>query len=254
MSAIEIGLVVFACVFGGSLVGAFVRPALPPHHLSEESKDVIRLGMGLVATMSALVLGLLIASAKSSFDAWRTGYNQAAVDFVLVDRTLAHYGPETQAARDLLRRTVVSLIAQLERTSSPESVPADVPATTAGGGALYDEIEALSPQTEEQRGLQAQALQSTVDLARTRWLLVEELAGSSIPMPYLVVLVFWLAVLFASFGLFAPPNATVVVTMLTCALSVSAAVFLIIELDRPLDGVIRISSGPLHNVLAQLGH
>ena len=72
-------------------------------------------------------------------------------------------------------------------------------------------------------------------------------------MPFLVVLVFWLTILFISFGLFAPPNATVIATLFVCALSVSGAIFLILELDQPFEGLIRISSAPLRNALAHLG-
>jgi hypothetical protein len=248
-----IGWITFACVFGGALIGVLVRPVLPGHHLSDESKDIVRLGMGLVATMAALVLSLLIASAKSSYDSWRTGFNQVSADLILLDKTLAHYGPEAQDARDLLRRTVASILDQIEHFSVPGTTPMEVPAATAGGGALYDEIQRLSPQTDAQRRLQSQALESILALAHTRWLLVEEQGSSSIPMPFLVVLVFWLTVLFASFGLFAPRNLTVMATMLTCAASVSAAIFLILELDRPFGGLIQISSASLQNAFAHLG-
>jgi len=248
-----VGWIAFACVFGGSVVGVFVRPVLPGHHLSDESKDVVRLGMGLVATMAALVLGLLIASAKSSYDTSRSGFNQVSVDFILLDRTLAHYGSETRDARDLLRRTIVSVLDQIEHFSNPGSAPLDVAATTAGGGALYEKIQELSPKTDAQRWLHSWALQTTADLAQTLWLLVEEQSGSSIPMPFLVVLEFWLTVLFASFGLFGPSNMTVMATLLICSISVSSAIFLILELDRPFKGIIQISSAPLQNALAHLG-
>jgi hypothetical protein len=125
--------------------------------------------------------------------------------------------------------------------------------TTATPQSIYSQIQQLSPRDEAQRTLQGQALKTAVDLSQTRWLLFEQRAGSSIPMPFLVVVVFWLCIIFASFGLYAPGNATVVATLCVCALSVSGAIFLILELDRPFEGIIRISDAPLRNALAQLG-
>ncbi len=112
MGSIAIGGIVFACTFGGALVGMMLRAVLPEHHVSPDSKDVVKLGMGLIATLAALVLGLLIASAKSSFDGQRTGFQQLAANLVLLDHALARYGPETKGAREALRRLVTS------RTSS----------------------------------------------------------------------------------------------------------------------------------------
>ena len=91
-----------------------------------------------------------------------------------------------------------------------------------------------------------------MDIAQSRWLLFSQ-KGSSVPTPFLVVMVAWLTLILASFGLFAPPNATAFITLLVCALAVSSAIFLILELDRPFDGIIQISSAPLRNALAQLG-
>src|SRR5271154_1023119 len=106
----EVGAIVFACTFGGALVGMTLRALLPEHHLNAETKEVIKLGTGLIATLSALVLGLLIASAKSSFDAQRTGFQQLSANIVLLDRLLARYGPETKDVRGSLRDLVASTI------------------------------------------------------------------------------------------------------------------------------------------------
>src|SRR5258706_2839022 len=107
MSSITASLIVFACVFGGALVGVFLRSALPQQHLSAESKDIVRLGMGLVGTMAALVLGLLVASAKGSYDAQSSELTQMSANIVLLDRILAHYGPEAKQTRDMLRHETV---------------------------------------------------------------------------------------------------------------------------------------------------
>lgn len=250
MSPESIGLIVLGCVFGGALLGMALHLILPEHHVSADSKDVIKLGMGLTATMSALVLALLIASAKSSYDAQRNELTQLSANVILLDRVLAHYGPETKAARDLLRRYLTRAFDQIWPRNSPSA--ADLEPPTALGEQFYDALQALSPQNEVQRSLQAQAQKMSIDLAQTRWLLFEQ-RGSSIPMPFLVLLVFWVTIIFLSFGLFAPRNATVIATLFLCAVSVSGAIFLILELDRPFGGLIQISGAPLRNAIAHLG-
>lgn len=250
MNPMTIGWIVLACVFGGAVLGMVLHRILPAHHLSTDSKDVIKLGMGLTATMSALVLALLIASAKSSYDAQRNELTQFSVNVILLDRVLAKYGPETKMARDILRRSVIRIVDQIWPKADASARALDP--TTVQAGDLYDKIEELSPQNEAQRSLKSEAEKVSIELAQTRWLLFEQ-GGSSIPMPFLVLLVFWVTIIFLSFGLFAPPNATVISTLFLCALSVSGAIFLILELDRPFGGLIQISSAPLHNAVAHLG-
>lgn len=250
MSPTAIGCIVLACVFGGALVGMVLRLILPERHLSADSKDVIKMGMGLTATMAALVLALLINSAKSSYDAQRNEVTKISANLILLDRILAHYGPETKTARDLLSDSAAGMIAGMwpeHRTGRAESEPA-----SALGESFYDKVQELSPHTEVQRSLQAQALQMSIELGENRWLLFEQ-RGRSIPMAFLVLLVFWATIIFLSFGLFAPANATVVATLFLCAFSVSGAIVMILELDRPFGGIIQISSAPLRNAAAHLG-
>jgi len=250
VSAIAIGCIAFACMFGGALLGIFLRAALPEHHLRTESKDVVKQGMGLIATMTALVLGLLIATAKDSYDTQRNGLTQMSVNIFFLDRTLAHYGPETKETRDLIRRSVVGSLDRIWPEAG--SRPAQLAPMAAEGEALYDKIQALSPQNEAQRSLQAKALSISIDIGQARWLMFQR-TSSSTPVPFLLVLVFWLTIIFVSFGLFASPNATVIAVLLLCALSVAGAIFLLLELDTPFDGLIQISSAPLRNALAHLG-
>jgi len=250
MSPTAIGCIVFGCIFGGALLGMLLHRILPENHLSTESKDVIKLGMALTATMSALVLALLVNSAKGSFDTQRNEITQLSANVILLDRVLAHYGPETKEARVLLAQTAAGMIDRIwpeSRTGNAELRPSGTVSER-----FYDKIQELSPQNEVQRSLQAQALKMSVDLGQTRWLLFEQ-GGSSIPMPFLILLIFWVTIIFLSFGLFAPPNATVIATLFLCALSVSGAIFMILELDRPFGGVIHISSAPMRNALIQLG-
>jgi hypothetical protein len=253
VNSVTISLIVFACIFGGTLLGMFLRAVLPERHLSAESKELVKLGMGLVGTMTALVLGLLIASAKGSFDTQRNGLAQLSANIVFLDRVLAHYGPEAKEAREMLRAMVVDMLGQTSPEGASRSGQIDPKAGTEGRyEGLYEKIQELKPKDEAQRALQGQALKTGIDIAQTRWLMFAQ-RSSSIPMPFLVVLVSWLTILLASFGLFAPPNPTVIAVLLVCALAVSSAIFLILELDRPFEGMIQISSAPLRNALAQLG-
>jgi hypothetical protein len=250
MSSIAIAGIVFACVFGGALLGMYLRTALPAHHLSGETKDVVKVAIALVATMAALVLSLLISSAKSAYDTRRSELSQMSADIVLLDRTLAHYGPEAKDGRSLLRNLVAAAIERVWPTNGARTANFDPAASPFEG--IYDKIAQLSPQNDTQRSLQAQALKMTTDLGHTRLLLFEQL-GSSVPLPFLLVMVFWLAIIFASFGIFAPGNATVIIVFLVCALSVSGAIFLILELDRSFGGMLQVPSAPLRQAFARLG-
>jgi len=246
-----IGWVVFAVVFGSAMLAMSLRAVVPEHHLGSDSKDVVKLGIAVIATMSALVVSLLLASAKGSYDARSREFTQMSANLIVLDRVLAHYGPETKEVRDLLRRSVVDGV---DRVGSSDNFELPILApTTATPQSIYSQIQQLSPRDEAERMLQGQALKTAVDLSQARWLLFEQRAGSAIPMPFLVVVVFWLCIIFASFGLYAPGNTTVVVTLCVCALSVSGAIFLIMELDRSFEGIIRISDAPLRAALAHLG-
>jgi len=250
MSSIAISLIAFACVFAAALLGIFLRAVLPEHHLSADSKHVVNLGIGLVATMSALVLGLLIASAKNSYDTPSSALTEMSAKVVVLDRVLAHYGPETKEVRHLLRTAVVHVLDQMgskDRTGHAQLEP-----PSAGREVLLDKIQELSPKDDRQRSLQAQALSIAMGLLQTRWLQYEQ-TTTAVSVPLLVVLVFWLTVIFISFGLFAPRNVTVVATLLICALSVSGAILLILEMYTPYAGLIKISSAPLRSALEHLG-
>lgn len=247
MGAVSISLIVLACVFGAALLGMVLQTVLPRHHLHAESKDVVKLGMGLVGTMSALVLGLLVASAKGSYDAQSSEITDLAANIVLVDRMLAHYGPEAKEVRGLLRNTVSVTIDQLWSGRDGR-----VGMPTGAGELFYDKLQQLSPRDDAQRSLLAQAASISFGIGKTRWLMYEQnVTGVSVPM--LVVLVSWLAMIFASFGLFAPRNATVVVSLFVSALSVSGAILLILEMYSPYAGLIQISQAPLRAALAHLG-
>jgi hypothetical protein len=246
-----VSVIVFACVFGGTIFGIFLRNKLPEHHQSGATKDVVRLGTGLIGTIAALVLGLLIASANTTYQTQSSQVQQLTANIVVLDRTLALYGPETDLARNLLRRVVPAVADRIWRENGSNSREAEPFESSAVGLSFYDEILKLSPRNDTQRSLQARAIDAAQDLAKIRLLLFAE-AGMTIPIPFLVVLVSWLAIIFASFSLFADNNATTIVALGIFALSASASIFLILELSQPFTGLMMISSEPLRNVLAPL--
>ena len=248
----EIASIVFVCAFGGALLGMFIRFLIPEHHLSEDTKDVIKLGMGLIATMTALVLGLMIATAKSSYDTQNEAVKHTAAKVLLLDRMLSNYGPETKEARELLRRTLASRLEAIWPDNRSQRARLDAPEAVFTDRAIETRILQLAPQNDAQRWLQTQALRIGRDIMETRWLVLGGL-GSSIAVPFLVVVVFWLTIIFGSFGLFAPRNATVLAVLFLCALSVAGSIFLILEMDRPFEGVMKISSAPLRYTLSHLG-
>ena len=251
MSSIAISLIVFGCVSGGALLGMCLRAVLPREHLSEDSKDVVKMGMGLVATMSALVLSLVISSAKGSFDALGSEMTKVSSQIILLDRTLALYGPEATEARELLRGTVAAVLDRMESKKSAN--PSHLRSSTREVDAVYEELQRLSPKDDRQRSTQARALGILTSLQETRWLIYEQ-ESTGISMPMLVILISWLTTLFISFGLFAPTNGTVVTTLLVSGMAVSGAILLMLELYSPFEGVIRISSAPLRAALTQLGN
>jgi hypothetical protein len=254
LSSIEVSGVVFACTFGSALAALYLRSRLPEEHLSQDTRDVVKLGIALVATMAALVLGLLIASAKGTYDTRGKQVLQISADIILLDRALAHYGPATDPARAELRRSVATAIEDDSGLFWPADGgrPTMLDPRATAVGALIDEIQRLAPQGDVQRAFHAQAVALTFDVARTRVLLFQEL-GDSIPLPFLVVLVFWLSIIFASFGVFAPRNATVLATLGVCSLSVAGAMLLIVELEQPFGGLFRISDTALRSALSRIG-
>jgi hypothetical protein len=198
-------LISAGCIFGGALLGLLLQALIPEHHLRDNSKDTVKVVAGTIATLAALVLGLLVGSAKNSFDALNTEITQSSTKVILLDRALAAYGPETKEAREQLRRGVITLI----QTFWPEEK------TEASGFAAFErtnkmetlqaKLRELTPATDAQRQLLSQAQQISSDLVQSRWLVIEQ-AQSALPVPFLVVLLFWLTMLHLSFGLFAARN------------------------------------------------
>jgi hypothetical protein len=252
MSAVSIAAIVFACCFGAGLAGLFLHRVTPDQHLDSDSKDTVKLVMGLIATMAALVLSLLIASAKSSFDAQQTGLEQLATDVIALDHRLATYGPETKDIRQEIRTALVGLH---DRIWSPEGVGRDTidPRATAQ---VYDSvlgaIRALPAKTDTQQSDQKAAQDLVATVFRTRLMMFVQTTGG-ISTPLLVILVLWVSTLFLGFGLFARLNPTVGVSFFVGSLCVAAAIFLILELNSPFSGLMRLSDAPIRYAISRVG-
>jgi hypothetical protein len=250
MSPGVLSCVIFALTLGGIVLGALLRTTLPQHHLSKDSQDVVRLGVGLIATIAALVLGLLIAAAKGSFDTQSGQVKQITADMILLDLLLEKYGPEALPIRVEMRSVIGPLADRLWHEKLADAAGPIAKDTKAEG--VYVAIQALSPKNDLQRSLQSRAAQISTDLAQIRLLLFAE-SDSAIPAPFIAILAFWLIIIFASFSLFAALNVTVFSFLSLFALSASCAIFLILELSQPFTGLLMIPSAPLRNALGPIG-
>jgi hypothetical protein len=246
MSPIQVGGIAFLCVFGAASIGILLRARVPDHHLSADSRDAIKLAIAVIGTLSALALGLLIASAKRSFDEAGQELRTTAAHIVLLDRVLAHYGAEVAATRTTLRALLEGRLR--EGRAEDQRVVSDGMDIEP----VQDALRGLAPQTDAQRWLQIRALNLTAQIAEARWMRTEtEVSG--FPSAFLAFLIVWLTLLFGSFGLLAPPNATVIAIFLVCALAITGGLVLIIDMDHPYLGMIQVSDAPLRRAMERLG-
>jgi hypothetical protein len=241
---------VSACLLAAVWIGMRLRRFLPEDHVSSHSRDTVKLAVGLVATMSALLLGLLVNSAKTSYDTTRTQVMQKASEYALLDRILVIYGPRAAEVRGKLP----ALIAESTRSVWPDDadIQAQLKRVTEMGNAFYVAVLRLEARDETERALKAQAVSLTLELGQLVSLMQAHLT-TSISIPMLVMVVLWLVVIFFAFSLTSPPNATVNFALIASALCAAGSIFLILELDQPFGGLMQVSSEPMLNVLRQLG-
>jgi hypothetical protein len=254
MEEISITLVVMVCLCGSAWLGLNLHRLLPDHHLTHDSKEVVKLATGLLATMAAVVLGLLITSAKDSFDRLQEDVLQNATKIILLDRVLAEYGPETKVIREMLRTNTIITINQRFSDGVKLAKSGTTSATTETEPQfdnIQSKIRKLMPQGREQNALVNRAIELSNEISLAHWALYNQ--DSSISSPFLVVLIFWLVIIFVSFGMFAPRNTTVQMSLFMCALAVSFAIYIILEMSSPLSGTIHINNAPLVSALQQLG-
>ena len=249
----EIGIATMVClsVLAGALVGMSLRRVIPAEHMSEQSRNIVNIAIGLIATLSALVLGLLVASAKSAFDSRNDEIKQSAARLVVLDRTLRQYGPETKEIRALLMELTQRRIDHTWNKGEPRDHVRIVREDASSMEIIRSHLWRLTPATDAQRWMHARALTLSAEIEQGRWLLVEG-DQSSIPKPFLVVLASWIAVIFAGLGLFSPRNPTVYGVLLICAVAVSTAVLMILEMDQPFEGFLQVQATPLVSAVAEM--
>ena len=249
MNHIAIGLIGFVATFGGALIGIYAARALPEHHLSNESRNAISVSSAIVGTLSALVIGLMISTANSSFATRSNEVSRIAVDIVRINRMLQRYGPEAEDARTKLR--LYARVKMEELFPATGKALHSTETTVQMMEAIQESILLLVATDPRQRWLRSQALALSDDVLQARWLLAEQRA-SNIPMPFLILLIFWLGLVFASFGLFAPRNATTIAVFCLCSVAVSGGVMMILELDSPFSGFVHVSGEPMRQALAEI--
>lgn len=253
MNSLSIALLTLACVFGGALLGMLLRNVLPNHHLSRGSRDTVGLMTGLTATLSALVLGLLIASAKDSYDNTDREFRQVAARMIVLDQALVAYGSETREIRSFLRDSFSARVDQLFPKQKVRPEPSAAGAQQLPLEQAERRLREFTPPEEAKKAHLTRALKLLDDMNESAWLLTVEEADNALPAPMLAVLVSWLTAMFLGFGLFAPRNATAVIALLVGSLAVSTSIFLIEEMSHPLAGIISISEGPLRSAVEYLG-
>jgi hypothetical protein len=244
-----IGLIAFVVIFGGALLGIFAARALPEHHLSDKTRTAVSVSAAILGTLSALVIGLMISTASTSFSTRSREVTAISVDLIRISRMMRRYGPEADEVRAKLRTYATAKIQELFPASG---APAQASEATIGMlETTQDAILALVPTDERQRWLRSQALTLSAELVQARWLLAEQ-TGDVIPLPFLILLIFWLTIVFATFGLFAPLNTTAVTVLCLCSIAVSGGITMILDLDAPFSGLIRVSAEPMRQALAQI--
>jgi hypothetical protein len=251
MGTLLISLIIAAAIFAAAMASLWLHLRLPRQHLSKETQDVVRLGTGMLSVLASLVLGLLIATAKTSYDTTDHAIRGYAAELILLDETFRDYGPAAAMPRDLLRAYTMQVLTDFWPSAGGPAVVLDNQVSGAMLEHIREAIRTLRPMDDGQHWLQDQALQISTNLLRERWLMIEQ-SGSNIQPVMLVMLVLWIAFIFATFAVNAPRNATVVVAFFVCSLAMGGAVFLILEMDNPLGGTMKISDWPMKNALAHM--
>lgn len=249
MSAVEVALLAFALILTSVASGVFLRHKLPEKHLSGDSKDVIKLATALVATMAALVTALLFASTRASYEATNSQVGQLTANVIELDRLLKDYGAEGVALRQALRQDVVAIVNTIWRDDAgPGETPAQASATEAQ---VITKLRQLAPRDPLQTSVQARATVVSNALAQIQLTLFSH-PQDSLSKPFVFVLVLWLCFIFGTFAMSADANGTMLSVLFFCALSAASAIYLILELGQPFDGLMQVSSGPLRHALAPL--
>ncbi len=249
MNPFTVSSLIFAIVFGGAIAGMALRRALPQEQFGTEAKDTVRLATGLIVTMTGLVLGMLVSSAKAYYDGQKNVVAEMSSKIIVLDALFLDYGPEAKHARreaHQFGQDAMDRIWPKERSGLFQLRPNN------NGDKINAELELLVPKDERQAAMKPQIASAIRDLRRAYWLMFLESEQTSISVPLLIVVTAWLVAIFISFGIFAPSNATVMVTLIVCAVAVSAAIFIIMEMYAPFSGILKISPVAIRDALSQM--
>jgi hypothetical protein len=245
------GLATFLVIFGGGLLGLLFGRLLPEEYRSDATQRIVQTATGMVSLLAALVLGLLVATAKNKFDTSNQQVEQFAASLMLLNRELVNYGPEANDTNALLRKYTIAKIAETWPDGpGPKPGPGDLPAWKLLES-LQRSLTELAPKTASQRSEAATASETAAALAKTTWLQAAE-ESEHVPHPFVLIMIVWLFVLFVSFGLFAPRNMLVVIALLVGALSIAGAVVLIVDMDSPFEGMITVAADPMQEAVAKM--
>lgn len=244
-----IAAVIFLCLAAAPMVSMAIWPRLPARHRDDDTNNVVRLAANLFGVMTSLVLGLMINSAKNTFESIDHNVHAYATELILLDRILRQYGPEAEAVRQPLAAYVQRVVASSSRTSETTVVANQLSERLLTE--IGTRLSALTPADARRGFVLEDARQRLQKVLELRWVLVEQSEGA-IPWPLIAMLVAWLALIFASFGFRAPRNAITVSTFVVSAALIAGALYLILDMDVPFSGPIQISSVPLERALAEL--
>jgi hypothetical protein len=237
---------VFLCLLGAAFAGWSSNTRLSSKNLQDDTNATVRLVANLFVVMTSLTIGLMMNSAKNSFDANDRNVRTLATDIILLDRTMRALGPSSdEPHRRLIEYVRVSL-------KNPSIVDED-PRAEALLDAVGTSLRSLRFSDRQQTALWNDARALYRQTVQQRWVVVEQ-PGGSIPTLLIVVLIGWLAIIFASFGYRAPRNAVVLTSFVSAAFLISATLFLILDMDTPATGFIKVSDGPIRHVLTELEH
>jgi hypothetical protein len=255
-------LLLFVLLCGSAGIGFFANSRLTEKHRSRDSIELVQLAISLLVTFTAIVLGMLTTSVKSGFDTAYAARGSYAGQLAQLDRCLRDYGPETTPMREQLRSYVAAVIASTwpsetpprgvtypDTTKMPRTGESSVLAALINDIGL--EIHSLQPADALHHNLMAACSDQYSELLRRRWTVIEGI-HESISTPFYWVLVFWLMILFGSFGLRAPPHSMSVTVIVLCAISVTVAMFVILDMDMPYGGLFGIPSTSMRNALADM--
>jgi hypothetical protein len=249
-STLIVGLAVLAAVLIGAFAGAKLQTHLPKDHLTDETKSLVNVSTAVIATVSALVLGLLISNANTSFTRLGGEVTTLSAELLRLDHILSRYGPEAEPARQLLLEFAEHKAGDLF-PENPSDVRLRNPSTYELLQRLEDVLLTLRPANARDQWWLAQAMTLAAKVGDATWLLAQQV-GQGTPKAFVALLVFWLALLFASFGLFAPPNLTSAVTLTLCALAVAGAVAMFLELEQGFGSLVHISPEPMRQAVKAL--